>query len=159
MVNNFETVGTLINSFLFSSVTQSCPSLCNSVDCSMPGFTIHLQTQVHQVSNAIQPGFPPSFPSLLAYNHSQHQGLFQRVSSSHQVAKVLEFRLQHQSCQKIFKTDFLEDWLVWSPCSLRGSQESSPTPQFKSINSSVLNFLYSPTLTSIHDSWKNHSFD
>ena len=51
------------------------------------------------------------------------------------------------------------NWLVWSPCSLRDSQESSPTPQFKSINSVVLSFLYSPTLTSIHDHWKNHSFD
>ena len=51
------------------------------------------------------------------------------------------------------------DWLVWSACSPRDSQESSPTPQFKSINSSVLSFLYSPTLTSIHDYWKNHSFD
>ena len=51
------------------------------------------------------------------------------------------------------------DWLVWSPCSPRDSQESSPTPQFKSINSSVLSFLYSPTLTSTHDYWKNHSFD
>ena len=50
-------------------------------------------------------------------------------------------------------------WLVGSPCSPRDSQESSPTPQFKSINSSVLSFLYSPTLTSIHDHWKNHSFD
>ena len=51
------------------------------------------------------------------------------------------------------------DWLVWSPCSPRESQESSPTPQFKNINSSVLSFLYSPTLTSIHDYWKNHSLD
>ena len=50
-------------------------------------------------------------------------------------------------------------WLIWSPCSPRDSQESSPTPQFKSINSSVLSFLYSPTLTSIHDCWENHSFD
>ena len=54
---------------------------------------------------------------------------------------------------------FLLDWLVWSPCSPRDSQESSPTPQFKSINSLVLSFLYSPTLTTIHDYWKNHSFD
>ena len=54
---------------------------------------------------------------------------------------------------------FLEDWLVWSPCSPRDSQESSPTPQFKSINSSVLSLLYGPTLTSIHDHWKKHSFD
>ena len=56
------------------------------------------------------------------------------------------------------RTDFFQDWLVWS-CSPRDSQESSPTPQFKSINSLVLSFLYGPTLTPIHDHWKNHSFD
>ena len=60
------------------------------------------------------------------------------------------------SIQWIFRTDFLYDWLAGSPCSPRDSQESSPTPQFKGINSSVLSFLYSPTLTSIHDYWKNH---
>ena len=59
----------------------------------------------------------------------------------------------------IFRDDFLEDWLAWSPCSPRDSQESSPTPQFKSIHSSMLNFLSSPNLTSIHDYWKTHSFD
>ena len=58
-----------------------------------------------------------------------------------------------------FRTDFLSDGLVASPCSPRDSQESSSTPQFKSINSSALSFLYSPSLTSIHDYWKNHSFD
>ena len=67
--------------------------------------------------------------------------------------------LQHQSFQWIFRTDFLEDWLVWSPCSPRDLQESSPTPQFKSINSSALSFPYGPALTSIHDYWENHSFD
>ena len=76
-----------------------------------------------------------------------------------QVAKVLEFQLQHQSFQWIFRTDFLWDLLVGSSCSPRDSQESSPTPQFKSISSSVLSLLYSPTLTSIHDYWKNHNFD
>ena len=65
----------------------------------------------------------------------------------------------HESFQWIFWTDFLSDWLAWSPCSPRDSQESSPTPQFKSINSLALSFLYGPTLTSIHDYWKNHSFD
>ena len=68
--------------------------------------------------------------------------LFQRVSSLHQVAKVLELQLQHQSFQWIFSVDILLDWLVWSPYSPRDSQESSPTPQFKSINSSGLSFLY-----------------
>ena len=65
----------------------------------------------------------------------------------------------NMSFQWILRTDFLEDWLVWSPCSSTDFQESSPTPQFKSINSSALSFLHSPTLTSIHDHWKNHSLD
>ena len=77
-------------------------------------------------------------------------GLFQWVSSSHEVAKVLEFQLQHQSFQWIFRTDFLYDGLVGSPCSPRDSQESSPTPQFKSINSSASAFFMAQ-LSSIHD--------
>jgi len=124
----------------FSSVTQSCPTLCDPMDHSTPGFPIHhqllelAQTHVHWVSDAIQPSHPLSSPSPPAFNLSQHQSLFQWISSSHQVAKVLEFQLQHQSFQWIFRTDFLQDWLVWSPCSPRDSQECSPTPQFKSIN-------------------------
>ena len=91
---------------------------------------------------------------------SQNQGLFQWVGSSHQVAKVLEFQLQYQSFQWIFKADFLQDGLVGSPCVPRDSQVYSPKPQFKSINSLVLSFLYSPALTSIHDYWeKSCSFD
>ena len=105
------------------------------------------------VSDAIQPSHPLSSPSPPAFNLSQHQGLFQWVSSSHQVAKVLEFQFQlKHSFQWIFRTDFLLEWLVWSPGSPRDSQESSPTPQFKS-NSSAFSFLYSLTLTSIHDYW------
>ena len=87
----------------------------------------------------------------------QHQGLFKWVSSSHQVAKVLEFQLQHQSFQWTPRTHLLQDGLGGSPFSPTDSQEYSPTPQFKSINSSALNFLYGLTLTSIHDYWKNHS--
>ena len=117
------------------------------------------QTHVHRVSDARQPSHPLSSPSLPSFNLSQHQGLFKWVSSSHQVVKVLEFQLQPQSFQWIFRTDFLQDGLVWLPCNPKDSQESSPTPQFKSINSSALSFLYSPTLTSIHDHWKNHSLD
>ena len=111
------------------------------------------------IDDAIQPSHPLSSPSPPTLNLSQHQGLFQWVSSSHQVAKILQFQLlQHQSFQWTPRTD-LYDGLVGSPCSPRDSQESSPTPQFKSINSSVLTFLYSPTFTSIHDHWKNHSLD
>ena len=117
------------------------------------------QTQVHWVSDAIQPSHPLLSPSPPAFSVSQHQGLFKWVSSSHRVAKVLEFQLQHLSFQWIFRTDFLYNWLVGSPCSPRDCQESSPIPQFKNIYSSVLSFLYSPTLTSIHDHWKNHSLD
>ena len=154
-----------ISSYLqFSSVTQLCPTLCDPINCSMPGLRVHhqlsesTQTHVHWVSDAIQPSYPLSSPSPPALNLFQHQGLFKWVSSSHQVAKVLEFQLQHQYFQWIFRTDFLYNWLIWFPCSPRHSQESSPTPQFKSINS-ALSFLYSPTLTSVHDHWKNHSLD
>ena len=97
----------------FSSVVQSCPTLCNSVNCSTPGLPVHYQlleptqTRVHWVGDAIQPSHPLSPPSPPAFNLSQHQGLFQWISSSHQVAKVLEFQLQHQSSQWIFRTDFL----------------------------------------------------
>ena len=123
----------------FSSVTQSCPTLCDPMDCSTPGLPVHrqppesTQTHVHWVGNAIQPSPPLLSPSPPAPNPSQHQGLFQGVSSSHEVAKVLEFQLQHQSFQWIFRTDFLWDGLVGSPCSPRDFQESSPTPQLKSI--------------------------
>ena len=79
---------------------------------------------------AIQPSHPLTTLSP-AFNLSQHQGLFQGVSSSHEVAKVLELQLQHQSFQWIFRTDLLQNGLVWSPCSPRDSQESSTTPQFK----------------------------
>ena len=98
-------------------------------------------------------------PSPPAFNVSLHPGLFKWVSSSHQLAKILEFQLQHQSFQWIFRTDFLLVGLIGSPCSPRDSQESSLTPEFRSISSLALSFLYSPTLTCIHDYWKNHSLD
>ena len=135
----------------FSSVAQSCLTLCNPMDCSTPGFPIYhqlpelAQTHVHWVGDAIQPSHPLSFPSPSAFNLSQHQDLFQEVSSSHQVAKVLKFQLQHQSFQWILRTDFLKDGLVGSPCTPRDFREFSPAPQFKNINSMVLSFLCSPT--------------
>ena len=101
------------SSFQFSSVTQSCPTLCHPMNCSMPGLPVHHQflesteTHVHWVGDAIQPSHPLSSPSPPALNLSQHQGLFQWVSSSHQVAKVLEFQLQNQSFQWTPRTDLL----------------------------------------------------
>ena len=150
--------------FQFSSVTQSCPTLCDPVNRGRPGLPVHhqlpefTQTHVHWVGDATQPSHPLLSPPP-APNPSQHQGLFQWVNSSHEVAKVLEFQLQHQSFQWTPGTDLLQDGLVGSPCSPRDSQESSPTSQFKNINSSALSSLHSPTLTSIHDHWKNHSLD
>ena len=97
----------------FSSVAKSCPTLCNLMDCSMPGLPVHYQlpeftqTHVHWVGDAIKPSHPLSSSSPPALNLSQHQGLFKWVSSVHQVAKVLEFQLQHQFFQWIFRTDLL----------------------------------------------------
>ena len=149
----------------FSSVAQSCPTLCDPMKRSMPGLPVHqqlrefTQTHVHRVSDAIQPSHPLSSPSPPALNLSQHQDLFKWVSSSQQVAKVLEFQPQHHSLQWTPRPDSLQNGLVGSPCSPRDSQQSSPTPQFKSINSLALSLLHSPTLTSIHDHWKHHSLD
>ena len=128
----------------FSSVTQSCPTLCSPIDCSTPGFLVHhqlpefAQTRVHRAGDAIQPSHP-----LSSTSGGQSIG----VSAS---ASVLPLSIQ-----------------FWFPLGLTGliSLQSKglsrvfPTPQFKTINSLVLSFLYSPTLTSIHDYWKNHSFD
>ena len=97
----------------FSSVVQLCPTLCDPMDRSMPGLPVHhqlpefTQTHVHWVGDAIQPSHPLSSPSPPAFNLSQHQGLFKWVSSSHQVAKILEFQLQHQSFQWTPRTDLL----------------------------------------------------
>ena len=99
--------------FQFSSVAQSCPTLYDPMDCSMPGFPVHhllpefTQTHGLRVSDAIQPSHPLSSPSPPTFNLSQHQSLFKWVSSLHQGAKVLEFQLQHQSFQWIFRTDLL----------------------------------------------------
>ena len=98
--------------YWISSLTQSCPTLCDPMDCTTPGFPVHhqlpelTQTHVRWVGDAVQPSHLLSTPSPLAFNHSQHQGLFKWVSSSHQVTKVLEFQLQHQSFQW-FRTDFI----------------------------------------------------
>ena len=105
----------------FSSIQSLSPvRLCDPMDCGTPGFLVHhqlpelAQTHVHRVGDAIQPPHPLSSPSPPAFNLSQHQGLFQWVSSSHQVGKVLEFQLHHQFFQWIFRTDrFPLGWTGW----------------------------------------------
>ena len=114
----------------FSAVAQSCPTLRphesqhTRPPCLSP--TPEIQTQVHRVSDAIQPSHPMLSPSPPALSPSQHQGLFQ---------------LWHHSVQRNPRADLLQNGLVGSPCSPKDSQESSPTPQFKSINFSVLSLL------------------
>ena len=101
----------------FSSVAQSCPTLCDPMNCSTPGLSVHhqlpepTQTHVHWVSDVIPPSHPLSSPSSPALNLSQHQGLFKWVGSSHQVAKVLEFQPQHQSNEHPGLISFRMDWL------------------------------------------------
>ena len=112
----------------------------------MPGLPVHhqllefTQTHVHWVGDAIQPSHPLSSSSAPDFNLSQHQGLFQWISSSHQWPKYWSFSLSISP-----SNEFLG--LISPPCSPRDSQESFPTPQLKSISSLVLSFLYSPTLT------------
>ena len=147
----------------FSSVAQSCLTFCNPMDCSIPGLPIHhqlpefTQTHVHWASHAIQPYHPLSSSSPPAFNLSQHQGLF----------KWLFFNSGDQSIGVPASTSVLpmniQDWfpLGWTGWISLLSKKLSRvllTPQLK-INSSASDFLYSPTLTSIHDYWKNHSFD
>ena len=101
------------SSVQFSSVIQWCPTLCDPMNCSTPGIPAHhrllefTQIHIHQVGDAIQPSHPLSSPSPPAPNPSQHQSLFQWVNSLYEVAKVLEFQLQHQSFQRTPRTDLL----------------------------------------------------
>ena len=139
-------------------------TLCDPVDCSQASLSITNSWSLFKLmsSESVMPSnhlilchpllpLPSIFPSI-------------RVFSSESVLhirwpKYWSFQLQDQAFQWIFRTDFLKDWLVWYPFSPRDSQEPSPTPQFRNINSSVLSFLYSPTLTSIYDYWKKRNFD
>ena len=154
----------IVCSVQFTQSCQSFPTPCDPMNCSMPGLPVHYQLcSLHKLTSIESWCHPTISSSVVPFSSCpqsfQHQGLLKWVSSSHQMAKVLEFQLQHQSFQWTPRTDLLYDGLVGSPCSPRDSQESSPTPQFKSMNSLAFSLLYSPTLTSIHDYWKNHSLD
>ena len=140
-------------------------ALWDLMDCSTPGFPVlhqlldFAETHVHQVGDAIQQSHPLSSPSPPAFNLSQHQGLFRWISSSHQVGKVLEFWLQPQSFWWIYSglISFRIDWL--DLFAVQGTLKS--LLQYHSSKASILwhsaFFMVQPT--SIHDYWKNHSFD
>ena len=147
----------------FSSVAQSCPTLW-PMNCSTPGLTVHhqlpesTQTHVHQVGDAIQPShllsplllssIPPSIrvfssESVLHIRWPKDWSFSFSISPSNEYSGLISFRI---------------DWL--DLLAAQGTLKSLlPTPQFKSVSSSALSFLYGPTLTSIHDHWKNHSLD
>ena len=135
------------------------------MDCSMPGFPVHhqlpklTQTHVHCIGNAIQPSHALSPLSPPAFNLSHHQGLLKWINSSHQVAKVLEFQLLHQSFWWIFM--LISFRIYWFDLlAVQGILKSLlQHHQFESINSLALNLLYGPTLISVPDYWKDHSFD
>ena len=149
--------------YQFSSFAQSCVTPWDPMDCSTPGFPVlHqlpelAQTHILQVSEAIQPSHPLSSPSHPPVSLSQHQDLLW-VSSLYQVYQSIGVSASALILQMNIQGWFPWGWTGWISLQSRGSKESSPTPQFKSSNSSVLNFLYGPTLTSKHDYWKNHSF-
>ena len=140
----------------FSSVTQQCPTLCHTMNPGTPGLPVHqqllesTQARVHWVGDAIQPSHPVvSFSSCLQCF---------LASGSYQMSQF--FASGGQSIGVSASTSVLPmNTQDWSPCSPKDSQEPSPTTKFRSINSSALTFLYSPTLTSIHDYWENQSFD
>ena len=157
-------VSLLISKYQFSSVAQSCLTLCDPINHSTPGLPVHhqllefTQTPVHWVGDAIQPSHPLLSPSPPARNLSQHQGLFKWVNSSLRWPKYWSFSFNiSPSNEHPRLISFRMDWL--DLLAVQGTLKSSQTPQFKSINSSVLSFLHSPILTSIRDYWKNHILD
>ena len=151
-----------IRSDQIRSVTQSCPTLCDPL-CT-PGLPVHYQlpdftqTHVHQVSDAIQPSHPlvpfsscpQSFPASGSFPTNQFFISRGQSIGASALASVLPMNTQDWSPL---------EWTGWISLHSKDAQESYPTPQFKSINSSVLSLLHSPTLTSIHDHWKNHNLD
>ena len=132
----FRKCGCHVWVFQFSSVAQSCRTLCDPMNCTTPCLPVHhqllefTQTHVHRVGDAIQSSHPLSFPSP-APNPSQHQDLFQWVNSSHEVAKVLEFQLQHPSFQWTPRTGSPLGWTGWISLQSKGLSRvfSSPIVQ------------------------------
>ena len=151
---------TTISSVQFS---QSCPTLCDLMDRSMPGLPVHhqllevTQTHVHWVSDAIQPSHPLSSTSS-AFNLSQHQGLSKCQFFPIRSPKYWSFSFSISPSSEYSGLIPL-GWTGWISLQSKGLSRVFSNKTVQKINSSALSFLYSPTLTSIHDYWKNHSFD
>ena len=148
------------SSVQFSSVAQLCLTLCDPMDCSIPGLPLQhqfpesTQTYVHLVDDNIQPSHPLSSPFLPTFTVSQHHSQF-FASSGQSIGASASASVPPMNIQDWFPLG----WTGWISLQSKDSQGSSPIPQFKSINSLALSFLYSPTLTSIQDYWKYHSLD
>ena len=152
---------------MFSTASHSVKFSCSVMSDFATSWTAALQASLSiinsqslfkfmPIESVMPPNHPISFSRLQSFPASGSFPMSQFFVPGGQSIKV---QLQHQSFQWIFRVDFFCNWLIWSPWSPSDSQESSPTPQFKSTNSSVPSFLYRPTLASIHDHRKNHSFD
>ena len=145
-----------IHSVQFSSVTQSCPTLSNPINRSTPGLPVHHHLPEFTQTNPLSQWCYPAISSSAIPFSSCPQSL----PASESFPMSLLFTWGGQSTGVSALASFLpKKSQGWSPCSPRDSQETSPTPEFKSISSSALSLLHSPTLTSIHDYWKNHSLD
>ena len=148
----------------FRSVTQSCPTLCDPMNPSMPGLPVHHHLREFTQLTSIESVMPSSHlilcrPLLLLPPIPPRIRVFSNESTlPMRWPKYWSFSLNIIP-SKNPRADLLQNGLVGSPCSPRDYQESSPIPQFKSINSSALSLLHSPTLTSIHDNRKKHSHD
>ena len=154
----------IFSSIQFSSVTLSCPALWDPMDYLTPGLPVHhqlpefTQNHVHWIGDAIQPSHALLSPSLPTFNLSQHQGFSSESIPCFRWPKYWSFSFSISSSNEYAGlTSFRMDWL--DPLAVQVTLKSSPIPQFKSINSSVLSFLYSPPLTSIYDYWKNRNLN
>ena len=148
----------------FSSAAQPCPTLCDPMNCSTPGLPVHHQllefTQTHgdRLSDAIQPSHPLSSPSPPAPNPSQHQSfpmsqLFPWGGQNPGVSALASFFPKNTQDWSTL------GWTGWISLQSKGLSRVFSNTTVQSINSSLLSFLHSPTLASIHDYWKNHSLD
>ena len=148
----------------FSSVVQLTPTLCNPMDCSMPDFPIHNNSKRFLKLMSIESVMPSNHlilchPLLFYLQFFQVSGSFLMSQYFASGGQIIGVSASASVPPMIIQNWFPLDWLVWSCWSPRDSQESFPTLQFKSIDSSAFSFLYSSTLISIHDYWRNHSFD
>ena len=154
----------MVDHLKLSSVAHLCPTLCDLIDCSTPGLLFISNSRsllkLMSIESVMASNhlilyhplllLPSIFPSIRVFSNNQFY-----ASGGQSIGVSASASVHPMNIQDWFPSGLT----VWSPCSPRDSQESSPTPQFKSINSLALSFLYGPTLTSIHDYWESRRFD